>query len=208
MPPSGRNANLSRAQSMRFNFGPGGILGSFSKKKRQSMSPVTLLGGAIAASDLSRHRNNPLLMKAQDMDFVKDYEQHKLTFDVTFDAHRGTLRDLQGQLEKINLTVEALSAKNEELIERIFHNTLDFETCHKGKTAFKTTNQMKLKELFKMFDKDENGVITEEELKIGLKKLGKTHTDEEIATMMQAADSNGNCSIDFGEFISLMISVL
>ncbi|KAJ1687982.1 hypothetical protein LUZ63_019372 [Rhynchospora breviuscula] len=61
---------------------------------------------------------------------------------------------------------------------------------------------MGLKELFKSIDTDNSGTITLDELRAGLPKLGTKISESELRHIMEAADVDGNGSIDYLEFIS------
>ncbi|KAL0855573.1 hypothetical protein Bca101_060726 [Brassica carinata] len=59
-----------------------------------------------------------------------------------------------------------------------------------------------LKAMFANIDTDNSGTITYEELKEGLAKLGSKLTEAEVKQLMDAADVDGNGSIDYIEFIT------
>ncbi|XP_057478166.1 calcium-dependent protein kinase 1-like [Actinidia eriantha] len=59
-----------------------------------------------------------------------------------------------------------------------------------------------LKEMFKSIDTDNSGTITLEEMKAGLPKLGTILSDSEVRQLMEAADVDGNGTIDYIEFIT------
>ncbi|CAN8258665.1 unnamed protein product [Cochlearia groenlandica] len=59
-----------------------------------------------------------------------------------------------------------------------------------------------LKAMFANIDTDNSGSITYEELKEGLAKLGSKLTEAEVKQLMDAADVDGNGSIDYIEFIT------
>jgi calcium-dependent protein kinase len=61
---------------------------------------------------------------------------------------------------------------------------------------------MGLKEMFKSMDTDNSGTITFEELKIGLARQGSKLSETEVRQLMEAADVDGNGSIDYIEFIT------
>ncbi|KDO76377.1 hypothetical protein CISIN_1g010013mg [Citrus sinensis] len=61
---------------------------------------------------------------------------------------------------------------------------------------------MGLKEMFKSMDTDNSGTITFEELKAGLPKLGTRLSESEVRQLMEAADVDGNGTIDYIEFIT------
>ena len=54
--------------------------------------------------------------------------------------------------------------------------------------------------IFKTFDVDNTGEITDVNLQDSFTKFGMTITDEEIKEIMQAHDDDGGMSIDFDEF--------
>ncbi|GMI72273.1 calcium-dependent protein kinase 21 [Hibiscus trionum] len=59
-----------------------------------------------------------------------------------------------------------------------------------------------LKAMFTNIDTDNSGTITYEELKEGLARLGSKLTETEVKQLMEAADVDGNGTIDYIEFIS------
>ncbi|KAL2322655.1 hypothetical protein Fmac_027034 [Flemingia macrophylla] len=59
-----------------------------------------------------------------------------------------------------------------------------------------------LKAMFTNMDTDKSGAITYEELKAGLQRLGSKLTEAEVKQLMEAADVDGNGSIDYIEFIT------
>ncbi|KAI9114725.1 hypothetical protein K1719_014423 [Acacia pycnantha] len=59
-----------------------------------------------------------------------------------------------------------------------------------------------LKEMFKGMDTDNSGTITIEELKQGLAKQGIKLSEQEVKQLLDAADADGNGTIDYDEFIT------
>ncbi|KAK9133424.1 hypothetical protein Scep_012952 [Stephania cephalantha] len=59
-----------------------------------------------------------------------------------------------------------------------------------------------LKAMFANMDTDKSGTITYEELKTGLARLGSKLSETEVKQLMDAADVDGNGSIDYIEFIT------
>ncbi|KAJ8465213.1 hypothetical protein OPV22_027765 [Ensete ventricosum] len=59
-----------------------------------------------------------------------------------------------------------------------------------------------LKQMFTNLDTDKSGTITYEELKTGLARLGSKLSEAEVKQLMDAADVDGNGSIDYIEFIT------
>merc|ERR1712111_5161 len=61
-------------------------------------------------------------------------------------------------------------------------------------------NEAELREAFKLFDTDGDGVITMEELKGLISKVGGDMSEAEAIAHIKAADADGNMAIDFAEF--------
>ncbi|EPS59225.1 calcium-dependent protein kinase 1, partial [Genlisea aurea] len=59
-----------------------------------------------------------------------------------------------------------------------------------------------LKAMFANMDTDNSGTITYEELKTGLARLGSKLSEAEVKQLMEAADVDGNGTIDYIEFIT------
>ncbi|ANM67379.1 calcium-dependent kinase-like protein [Arabidopsis thaliana] len=59
-----------------------------------------------------------------------------------------------------------------------------------------------LKTMFENMDMDKSGSITYEELKMGLNRHGSKLSETEVKQLMEAADVDGNGTIDYIEFIS------
>ncbi|KNA06820.1 hypothetical protein SOVF_177530 [Spinacia oleracea] len=63
----------------------------------------------------------------------------------------------------------------------------------------------KLRKTFNMMDTDKNGSLSFEELKQGLVKLGHVLPDSDVQMILEAADVDGNGTLDCGEFLTLSI---
>ena len=61
------------------------------------------------------------------------------------------------------------------------------------------------KEAFNIFDKDKDGYITIKELGEIMKNLGQTPTEAELQDMINEVDIDGNGTIDFKEFLGIMV---
>merc|ERR1712198_451071 len=64
-------------------------------------------------------------------------------------------------------------------------------------------SETELREAFKLFDIDGDGIITMEELKSLVSKVGGDISEADAKAMIQAADKDGNMGIDFSEFAKL-----
>lgn len=58
---------------------------------------------------------------------------------------------------------------------------------------------------FRVFDYDNDGSISKEELREAMVNLGQRCTEEEFALMFAEADTNKNGRIDFDEFVNMML---
>ncbi|KAI9195919.1 hypothetical protein LWI28_019420 [Acer negundo] len=62
-----------------------------------------------------------------------------------------------------------------------------------------------LKQLFYMMDTDNNGDLTFKELKEGLEMIGHKMSDPEVEMLMEAADYDGNGTLDCEEFVTMSV---
>ncbi|KAL6541920.1 Calcium-dependent protein kinase 10 [Orobanche gracilis] len=62
-----------------------------------------------------------------------------------------------------------------------------------------------IKDMFALMDTNDDGEVTYEELKAGLKKVGSQLAEPEIKLMMDVADVDGNGVLDYGEFVAVTI---
>ncbi|XP_076906821.1 calcium-dependent protein kinase 13-like [Bidens hawaiensis] len=62
-----------------------------------------------------------------------------------------------------------------------------------------------IKEMFKKIDTDDDGTVTVEELKTGLQKLNAQLAESEIQSFIEAVDTNGKGTLDYGEFVAISL---
>uniref|UniRef100_A0A3B4BK07 EF-hand domain-containing protein n=1 Tax=Periophthalmus magnuspinnatus TaxID=409849 RepID=A0A3B4BK07_9GOBI len=67
-----------------------------------------------------------------------------------------------------------------------------------------TEEQIAFKEAFSLFDKDGDGTITTKELGTVMRSLGQNPTEAELQDMINEVDADGNGTIDFPEFLTMM----
>ncbi|XP_062203323.1 uncharacterized protein LOC133905527 [Phragmites australis] len=63
-----------------------------------------------------------------------------------------------------------------------------------------------LREAFRVFDQDQNGFISRDELRHVLENLGERLSDEELAEMLREADVDGDGQINYTEFAKVMMA--
>lgn len=62
-----------------------------------------------------------------------------------------------------------------------------------------------IRDMFTLMDTDNDGKVTYEELKAGLRKVGSQLGEPEIKLLMEVADVDGNGVLDYGEFVAVTI---
>ncbi|OAY30978.1 calcium-dependent protein kinase 10 [Manihot esculenta] len=62
-----------------------------------------------------------------------------------------------------------------------------------------------IRDMFKLMDTDNDGKVTYEELRAGLRKVGSQLAEPEIKMLMEVADVDGNGVLDYGEFVAVTI---
>lgn len=65
-------------------------------------------------------------------------------------------------------------------------------------------SEEEIRETFRVFDKDGNGVISPAELRHVLGNLGEKLNEDEIEEMIREADVDGDGSINYEEFVTMM----
>merc|ERR1712244_6041 len=74
------------------------------------------------------------------------------------------------------------------------------DTARRAQITMAGANEAELREAFKLFDADGDGMISAEELVTLISKVGGQMADAEAKALIHAADKDGNMGIDFGEF--------
>lgn len=98
-----------------------------------------------------------------------------------------------------------------EMIEKVDRNsngTIDYEEFLQMMLGISKVNEEEeeddIKQAFKIFDKDGDGLITAEEIRLTMTGLGEELSESELTAMLTEADLNGDGFIDFSEFSNLM----
>ncbi|GFP92175.1 calcium-dependent protein kinase 13 [Phtheirospermum japonicum] len=62
-----------------------------------------------------------------------------------------------------------------------------------------------IKEIFTKIDADNDGIVSTEELKSGLQKLNSQLAESEVQMLIEAVDTNGKGTLDYGEFLAISL---
>ncbi|XP_031271941.1 calcium-dependent protein kinase 7-like [Pistacia vera] len=62
-----------------------------------------------------------------------------------------------------------------------------------------------IKEAFEMMDTSKRGKINLEELRVGLQKIGQNIPDADVQILMEAADADGDGTLNYGEFVAVSV---
>ncbi|KAH7672613.1 Non-specific serine/threonine protein kinase protein [Dioscorea alata] len=62
-----------------------------------------------------------------------------------------------------------------------------------------------IKEMFKLIDTDNDGIVSCEELKTGLVKHGSQLAESEVQMLIEAVDNQGKGVLDYGEFVAVSL---
>ncbi|CAD5114333.1 DgyrCDS3470 [Dimorphilus gyrociliatus] len=76
------------------------------------------------------------------------------------------------------------------------------------KKAFPDNRLKDLQSAFLIFDQNKDGKITKDELQSVLEEAGADFTTNQIETFMKRVDADGNGSIDYHEFCSIMKDIV
>ena len=68
-----------------------------------------------------------------------------------------------------------------------------------------TDTEEEMVEAFKVFDRDGNGLISMQELRLVMKQIGENLTDRECSEIIAAGDKDNDGFLNFDEFIRMMI---
>jgi len=90
------------------------------------------------------------------------------------------------------------------LHERHTHITAMSES----KSAIQSEKLEDMKRAFKVFDKNDDGRISKDELKEVLKEAKVDASDEQMTKFMEKVDADGNGSLDFNEFCVMMNEII
>ncbi|XP_006345220.1 calmodulin-like protein 3 [Solanum tuberosum] len=110
--------------------------------------------------------------------------------------------------DKFHSLIQSISLKSQPLQEKtiITPSSSSATTSmadQKKVKSFNNYNKVELRGIFSTFDKNNDGYITKQELKLSLKNIGIFMEDKDIVDMVEKVDSNKDGLIDLDEFYEL-----
>ncbi|XP_009617565.1 calmodulin-like protein 3 [Nicotiana tabacum] len=113
--------------------------------------------------------------------------------------------------EKFQTWIQSISLKSPPLHEKSISTTCSTSRSMDEKkmknSSIKSTSsnnyKLELRSIFATFDKNNDGYITKQELKLSLKNIGIFIEDKDIVDMVEKVDSNNDGLIDLDEFYQL-----
>lgn len=72
--------------------------------------------------------------------------------------------------------------------------------------GFTEKQKDEFRETFKLFDRNNDGVISSRELETAMRNVGCNPTKEDVDAMIDAIDTNRNGVVEFDEFVSMLAS--
>jgi len=121
-------------------------------------------------------------------------------------ARRGGVKRISG------LIYEETRGVLKVFLENVIRDAVTYTEHAKRKTVtamdvvYALTEEQiaEFKEAFSLFDKDGDGTITTKELGTVMRSLGQNPTEAELQDMINEVDADGNGTIDFPEFLTMM----
>merc|ERR1712025_1287865 len=83
----------------------------------------------------------------------------------------------------------------------------DQTVARSARSSLEMADNVELKEAFKLFDMDGDGMITKDELRKLVEKVGGNMTEGEAQGLIRQADKDGDDGIDFSEFAKLWAAI-
>jgi len=119
----------------------------------------------------------------------------------------GTIFDILGQHQNDNSLREIVASVDKE-----GKGTLSFEAlCNLGSKFFGEEEEdfeklrEELREAFKLYDREANGYITTEVLQEILHELDPNLSEDDLDQIIEEVDADGSGTVDFEEFMEMMI---
>ncbi|XWS64696.1 hypothetical protein CRYUN_Cryun05aG0025500 [Craigia yunnanensis] len=119
-------------------------------------------------------------------------------------------------MEELAVAIKSLDQNPTEEVLQNMINEVDIDgngTIEFGEFLNLMARKMKeaeaedeLKEAFRVFDKDQDGYISPNELRQVMIHIGEKVTDEELEQMIREADLDGDGQVNYEEFVRMMLA--
>jgi len=129
-----------------------------------------------------------------------------------FDANKdGTVSCKELSAVTTALGMKLTEAQLAELMRKADSNHDSRLTFEEFMTMLRTLPKQKMNDAlllsaFKKYDLDKDGFVTGRELRDVMRSVGEELTDDEVSTMISAADSDGDGRVNYQEFLKLLKS--
>jgi len=172
-----------------------------SGNSRSGGAPGASSGGGGLPTSESFSCSDPTKLTDSELDCLKE------AFSL-FDAdHDGEIT--VGELGRV-MRNHGLNPTDDELkdmirnVDKNSNGAIDFNEFIEMMLARNSKGEEDVVHAFRVFDRDGDGLISAEELKLTMNNLGEPLTDYEVRSMIEAADLDGDGRINFQEFARLM----
>ncbi|XP_064622880.1 calmodulin-A-like [Lineus longissimus] len=142
-------------------------------------------------------------------------EEQVAEFQAAFEAFAGegsdatiTVRELREILKSLSWEDTGAAAASTNICLDMDDNAkIDFDAFLElvGKRLKDTDCEDEIREAFKVFDIDGNGLISADELRQVLMNIGERLTEEEVEEMISTADVDTSGNVDYEEFVKNLV---
>ncbi|KAI7860180.1 calmoduline [Circinella umbellata] len=140
----------------------------------------------------------------------EEIEEYKSSFQQFDKDGNGTIdaRELGGVMKALNMSVSEVEVKSMiRELDADGSGSIDFEEFLSmlSRTKFNGNDaQQELLETFKVFDKNNDGTISANELREVMSNLGERMSEAELEQMLLEADANKDGVINYEEFVKML----
>ncbi|KAI9270372.1 calmodulin [Phascolomyces articulosus] len=136
-------------------------------------------------------------------------EEYRASFQQFDKDNNGTIdaKELGGVMRSLNMSVSETEVKSMiRELDADGSGSIDFEEFLSMLTRTKSNvdTQQELLETFKVFDKNNDGTISANELREVMNNLGEKMSEAELEQMLLEADANKDGVINYEEFVKML----
>ena len=151
------------------------------------------------------------MSKKENLEAMK--RAQKEAFDFFDTSHTGKIntKDIENLLTSLGAKTDSTEIKM--MVNQIDHEregTIELndfvDLVTKKSQYMKQDYEDEMRETFKLFDQNHNGVISRDEFKEVMEKMGETQTENDLDEIMENYDQNKDGVIDYQEFVAFWMS--